>query len=227
MRVVHHGRHALGEALVVLADDRVDPVDRSEVAAHREDAVEDHDHPVDPVGDRLQTLLEMIRVVVAEDRPPLARHVGDAHRADDAVVVELVADPVRPLVRQRQADAQCRRVGRVEDPRGGPADVAGDHLLQLVVRPERAVDEPHGAGSGAETMRRGIGGRDHVRVSRQREIAVGIHAQEFELAAGQLVAWPALALRRDVVGDDAFRGLGTALLYEGGDLGAQHGVETI
>ena len=45
----------------------------------------------------------------------VALHVGDPHAADDAVVVELVTDPVGGIRGERDAQAQVGGVGRIED----------------------------------------------------------------------------------------------------------------
>ena len=66
----------------------------------------------------------------------VVRHVGDAHRADDAVVVQLVADPERVRARQRDRRAEDRGVGRVERLGRRAPDERGDALLERhVVQP--------------------------------------------------------------------------------------------
>jgi hypothetical protein len=71
---------------------------------------------------------------VREDRAPIARDVRDSHRADDAVVVELVADPVRVRARGRNRRAEDCRVRRVERLGGGAAQERGDAPLELACR---------------------------------------------------------------------------------------------
>jgi hypothetical protein len=79
---------------VVLRADGQDLLHGRGVAAHAEDPVEDDDHAADAVGHGLELAGEVGRIVVREDRAPVAGDVGDPHRADDAVVVERVADPI-------------------------------------------------------------------------------------------------------------------------------------
>ena len=57
-----------------------------------------------------------------EDRALRRRHVRDPHRADDAVVVQLVANPERVGSGQRDGHAEHGRVGGVEDARRRTAD---------------------------------------------------------------------------------------------------------
>ena len=112
MRVVHHGDDAVAEAILVLRDEPRNRIDRRVVAAHAEDAVEDDDDAAGAVRHLPQMALEIVEVVVLEDRALRRGHVGDPHRADDAVVIQRVADPVGVGAGKRDGQAErrwCRR----------------------------------------------------------------------------------------------------------------------
>ena len=76
------------------------------------------------------------KIVVLKDRTLRRGDVRDPHRADDAVVVERVADPERVGPDKSDRAAKHGRVGRVEH-LGRPAvDEASDLSFELSVRRE-------------------------------------------------------------------------------------------
>ena len=87
------------------------------------------------------------------------------------------------------------------------------------MRRERAVDEAHRAGTGAERVRRRVGGGEHVGMMRQRQVAVAVHPQEVAIASLQPIARAAAAGGRHVADDDAFGRLGAAFLAQPRDVG--------
>ncbi len=211
MRIVHHGEKTFFELLLIEVGDFYDLIDGREVAAHAEDAVEDDRRPLHALRDLREASAQVVHVVVPVDGLVGGGHAGDAHGADDAVVVELVADPAGLGGGQGQRQPAVGRVGRVEDLRSGLADKGGDPRFERRMVGERPVDEAHGAGADAERMGGFVRGPDQLRVVGKGQIAVGVHADELLLGALQPVARPLFSLRREVGHDHPLRRLGPPL----------------
>ena len=172
-------------------------------------------------------LLEIVEVVVLVDRALRRGHVGDPHRADDAVVIQRVANPVVSGPASVIARPRTRRVGGVEDARRRSIDEPGDTRLEPGVRRKGAVDEANGAGTGAERVRSGIGRSEHVGMIGQRQVAVAVHAQEVAVAAVQPITRPARARGRHVADDDPLGRFGAPFFLERRDVGDERRVELV
>jgi hypothetical protein len=90
---------------------------------------------------------------------------------------------------------------------------------------EGPVDEPHGAGAHSEFLRRFVGGVQHPRIVRKRQIAVRVHADELEIAARDAVTGAAPAAGGDVTVEHPLGRLRAPFLLERLDVTDQSGVE--
>ena len=96
MRVVHHRDDAVAEAILVFRDELPRSPSTGALSPRmlKMPSKMTTTRPV-PSGTCREMVLEILEVVVLVDGALRRGHVGDPHRADDAVVIQRVANPVR------------------------------------------------------------------------------------------------------------------------------------
>jgi len=194
-----------------------DLIDRSVVAAHREDAVGDHQHALGAPLGTLDLFVERAQIEVRVDT--FVQWPRKPHRVDDAIVVEFITDDDGFLAHQRHDRAHDRRVGSGED-HAGPTPVESRQFrFELDVGQAGAADEAHRPGPGAEARGGGLLGGDDVGSQRHAEVRVRVHADEGAVAlSGEVEARAAAAGRRVGGDDDGFDPLGGAGFVKLGDV---------
>ena len=171
-RPVHADRVDLVEIRhrIVLARQRRDLGHRRDVAVHRVDAFErDQLRPLQ--RQRLQQLLEMPEIVVAEDLLGRPRRL-DA--VDHRGVVELVRQhhAVRQQPRDRRDPREVRHIARGKDECGFFAVQVGQFVLEFDERPVGAGNVACATGADAGPVRRLAHRSHHVRVLAHAEVVV-------------------------------------------------------
>src|SRR5690606_38666951 len=147
--------------------------------------------------------LQIVQIEMLPDA--LLRGPPERNGIDDAITIELVADHRRSVGNELRQEAHDRGVGGAEQHgRLTPMKLRKPALERDMGRP-RAADEAHGPRASAVLADCLIFSRLHLRIERQPEIAIRIHAQEwlcavaFQKEARSLsVGW------RNNFGDDRF-----------------------
>ena len=142
----------------------------AEVALHREDAVDDHQHAAAVAGRALEHLLELRHLVVAEGAQLGARELA---AVEDRGVVGGVADHRVAGAEDRADAADVGLVAGGEDDRLLGLHPLGELALELEVKRGGAVEQPRAGEPGAVGLERVAGGLLDPRVAGQAEVVVG------------------------------------------------------
>src|SRR3954471_950453 len=157
------------QAGAVRAAERGHVGQRREVALHREEAVDDHQHPPAVRLGAREHRLELVQPVVAEGPHPRA---GERDGVEDRRVVAAVAHDSVAGVEQRADRAGVGEVARGVDDRVLRAHPLGQLALELEVQRGGAVHEARAGQARAVVLERLARGGLDARVAGQPEVVV-------------------------------------------------------
>ena len=196
------------------------------IAAHGKNAVGDHQDTLCPPLSVLDGPLESRHVEVRVDC--LVERARQAHRVDDAAVIELIADHNSLVGNERRDDPHDRGVSGGEDHPGLATMELSELPLQLDVRRVGPADETHRPWAHTEGDGGLLLGGDHVRPHRHTQVGVGVHPDELLISMpGQLEAWPTLPLGCHSLRHYGFSSLRRSVFLELGNVCLQCGSQSI
>ena len=191
VRLVDHQPRAVAAAEL---DDRRQVAD---VALHREDAVDDDEHPAAVARRTVEHLLQLVHLVVPEWAKLGA---GESAAVEDGSVVGRVADHRVPRPEDRADAAQVRLIAGAEDDRILGVHELGELALEIDVEGDRAVQKPR-AREARPVGLQGIAGRLlDAFVAGESEVVVG--AEHDRLAPLHLDDGTGLGLDHAEVGEE-------------------------
>jgi len=180
---------------------------RSDLALHREDAVDDDEDPAVVVARLLQGALQLVHPVVAKGAQ--LRAAEDAAVEDRGVVARVGDDGVAGREQRPQRREVRLRPRRGDERLLGPHPV-GDLLLELEVQLDRPVEQARAGQAGAVRLQGRPRALDDALVGGQPEVVVG--AEHDPRGALHLDDGSGGSLERAEVGQDVGRAGGGELV---------------
>ena len=217
VRVVYHRDNPVVHLPPPGSAQPLDLIDRGIIAAHAEDSVEDHHDSLGRCRNFPEMLCQFFHLIVFVDRLVFPGNAGDAHGPDDAVVIQLIADPIGAGGVDGQGQGQVGGISGVEDLGRRLVDEAGDPRLQVDMIMIGAVDKAHRPRADPKSVSGLIRRCDQGRMVGQRQIAVGVHADEFLIRSLQFVARTPPIPRRNIIDNNPFRRLGAPFRLQRGN----------
>jgi hypothetical protein len=139
--IIHHRDHPVTELVIMGITDGQNFINGGMVPPHTENAVKNHHHPFYIRSHLSEASFQVCHIIVFENPLVLPWDIADAHSPDNAVVVELVPDPMGFFVGNGQGKATIGGIGGIENfGRGFPYKTC-DAFFQVSMLDKGSINE--------------------------------------------------------------------------------------